>query len=74
MENKICHEAARLIVTTQNSSAGFLKRKLKINNEQAYEIMEILERKKVLGAFDGTKHREILVKDTVSLEGLLNTK
>ncbi|MEK6782509.1 MAG: DNA translocase FtsK [Bacteroidota bacterium] len=65
-------EAARLLVMHQQGSTSLIQRKLKLGYNRAGRLIDQLEAAGVVGAFEGSKAREVLVKDELSLEQLLN--
>jgi S-DNA-T family DNA segregation ATPase FtsK/SpoIIIE len=65
-------EAARLIVTHQQGSTSLIQRKLKLGYNRAGRLIDQLEAAGVVGPFEGSKAREVLVKDELSLEQLLS--
>lgn len=65
-------EAARIVVTYQQGSASLLQRKLKLGYNRAGRIIDQLEAAGIIGPFKGSKAREVLVKDPISLEQLLS--
>ena len=65
-------EAARIVVTHQQGSASLLQRKLKLGYNRAGRIVDQLEAAGIIGPFKGSKAREVLIKDPVSLEQLLS--
>ncbi len=64
-------EAARLIVTTQQGSTSLLQRKLKLGYNRAGRIIDQLEAAGIVGPFEGSKAREVKIKDEMSLEQIL---
>lgn len=64
-------EAARLLVRQQQGSVALIQRRFKVGYARAGRILDQLERTGIVGQFDGSKPREVLVKDLVSLEELL---
>jgi S-DNA-T family DNA segregation ATPase FtsK/SpoIIIE len=64
-------EAARIIVINQQGSTSLLQRKLKIGYNRAGRLIDQLEATGVVGPFEGSKDREVLVGDEQSLEQLL---
>ncbi len=65
-------EAARLIVTHQQGSTSLIQRKLKLGYNRAGRIIDQLESAGIVGHFEGSKAREVKIKDMVALEQLLN--
>jgi S-DNA-T family DNA segregation ATPase FtsK/SpoIIIE len=65
-------EAARLVVTAQQGSASLLQRKLKLGYNRAGRIIDQLEAAGVVGPFEGSKARQVLLTDLASLQQLLN--
>lgn len=66
-------EAARMIVISQQGSTSLLQRKLKLGYNRAGRIIDQLEALGIVGPFEGSKAREVRIKDLVSLEQLLNS-
>jgi S-DNA-T family DNA segregation ATPase FtsK/SpoIIIE len=66
-------EAARLIVMHQQGSTSLIQRKLKLGYNRAGRIVDQLEAAGIVGPFEGSKAREVLVQDEASLERLLNS-
>jgi DNA segregation ATPase FtsK/SpoIIIE, S-DNA-T family len=66
-------EAARLIVLHQQGSTSLIQRKLKLGYNRAGRLIDQLEAAGVVGAFEGSKAREVLIQDEYSLEQLLNS-
>lgn len=67
-------EAARIIVQHQQGSASLLQRKLKLGYNRAGRIVDQLEAAGIIGPFEGSKAREVLVKDVLLLEEKLGGK
>lgn len=65
-------EAARLIVAHQQGSASLIQRKLSLGYNRAGRIVDQLEAAGIIGPFKGSKAREVLIKDSVTLEQLLS--
>jgi S-DNA-T family DNA segregation ATPase FtsK/SpoIIIE len=65
-------DAARLIVRHQQGSTSLIQRKMKLGYNRAGRLIDQLEAAGIVGAFEGSKAREVLIKDEMSLEQLLN--
>lgn len=65
-------DAARLIVMHQQGSTSLIQRKLKLGYNRAGRIIDQLEAAGIVGPFEGSKAREVLITDEHSLEQLLN--
>lgn len=66
-------EAARLIVMHQQGSTSLIQRKLKLGYNRAGRIIDQLEAAGIVGPFEGSKAREVLIPDEYSLEQFLGT-
>jgi len=66
-------DAARLIVMSQSGSTSLIQRKYSIGYNRAGRLMDQLEKAGVVGAAHGSKPREVLIQDEVSLDSLLNS-
>ena len=69
--DKMFDDAAKLVVQFQQGSASFLQRKLKLGYNRAGRIVDQLEAAGFIGPFEGSKAREVLVKDMAQLEEIL---
>ena len=70
--DKLFREAAEVIVTAQQGSASLLQRKLKLGYNRAGRIIDQLEAAGIVGPFEGSKARQVLVTDLAALDQLLN--
>lgn len=64
-------DAAIIIVTAQQGSASLLQRKLKLGYNRAGRLIDQLEAAGIVGHFEGSKARQVLVSDLATLEQLL---
>jgi S-DNA-T family DNA segregation ATPase FtsK/SpoIIIE len=64
-------EAARIVVIHQQGSASLLQRKLKLGYNRAGRIVDQLEAAGIIGQFEGSKARQVLIQDEHSLDQLL---
>ena len=65
-------DAARMVVQHQQGSASLLQRRLKLGYNRAGRLIDQLEAAGIIGPFEGSKAREVKVKDPISLEQFLN--
>ena len=72
--DKLFKDAAEIIVTAQQGSASLLQRKLKLGYNRAGRIIDQLEAAGIVGPFEGSKARQVLVPDFVALEQLLENE
>jgi S-DNA-T family DNA segregation ATPase FtsK/SpoIIIE len=69
--DELFEEAARMIVRYQQGSVSLLQRKLKVGYARAARIVDELEEAGVVGPFDGSKAREVLVENEEDLENYI---
>jgi S-DNA-T family DNA segregation ATPase FtsK/SpoIIIE len=67
-------EAAEVIVTAQQGSASLLQRKLKLGYNRAGRIIDQMEVAGIVGPFEGSKARQVLISDLNALDALLNNQ
>ncbi len=72
--DKLFRDAAEIIVTAQQGSASLLQRKLKLGYNRAGRIIDQLEAAGIVGCFEGSKARQVLVTDLVALDQLLENE
>ena len=65
-------DAARLIVIHQQGSTSLIQRKMKLGYNRAGRLIDQLEAAGIVGPFEGSKAREVLVSDEYALEQILN--
>lgn len=70
--DEMFEEAARLLVAHQQGSTSLIQRRLKLGYNRAGRLMDQLESAAIVGPFEGSKAREVLIKDEYSLEQLLS--
>lgn len=73
-QDSLFEEAARLIVTHQQGSTSLIQRKLKLGYNRAGRLIDQLEAAGVVGPFEGSKARDVLIPDERSLEMLLRAR
>ena len=65
-------DAARLIVLSQSGSTSLIQRKFSIGYNRAGRIMDQMEKAGIVGVASGSKPREVMIQDEMSLENLLS--
>lgn len=71
--DELFEEAARVLVQHQQGSTSLIQRKFSIGYNRAGRIMDQLEAAGIVGSFEGSKARQVLFVDSMSLENYLNT-
>ncbi len=66
-------DAARTIVLNQQGSTSMIQRRFSIGYNRAGRLMDQMEKAGIVGAAQGSKPREVLIGDEMSLESLLAT-
>ncbi len=74
MSNKdsFFEEAAKIVVANQSGSTSLIQRRFSIGYNRAGRIIDQLEAAGIVGPFEGSKARQVLVPDEASLEHVLN--
>ena len=67
-------DAAEVIVTAQQGSASLIQRKLKLGYNRAGRIIDQLEAAGIVGQFEGSKARSVLIPDLVALNHFFNNE
>ena len=65
-------DAARVVVMHQSGSTSLIQRKLKLGYNRAGRIIDQLEAAGIVGPFEGSKARQVLIPNDMALEELLN--
>ena len=65
-------DAARLIVMSQSGSTSLIQRKFAIGYNRAGRLMDQLEKAGIVGPAYGSKPREVLIQDEVTLNNLIS--
>jgi S-DNA-T family DNA segregation ATPase FtsK/SpoIIIE len=68
--DSLLEEAARLIVTHQQGSTSLIQRKMKLGYNRAGRLIDQMESLGIVGPFEGSKARQVLVDD-LRLEQIL---
>ena len=72
--DSLFREAAEVIVTAQQGSASLIQRKLKLGYNRAGRLIDQLEAAGIVGPFEGSKARSVLIPDLIALEHFLNNE
>jgi len=65
-------DAARIVVQHQQGSTSLLQRRLKVGYNRAGRLIDQLEHANIVGPFEGSKARAVLLPDEYALEQYLN--
>ncbi|MHB1404878.1 MAG: FtsK/SpoIIIE family DNA translocase [Desulfitobacteriaceae bacterium] len=60
-EDELFYQAAQLFIESGNASVSLLQRRLRIGYTRAARLMDMLEDKGVVGGYEGSKPREVLL-------------
>lgn len=69
--DELFEEAARIIVRHQQGSVSLLQRRLKVGYSRAARLVDELEMAGIVGPFDGSKARQVMVESEADLEAIL---
>ncbi len=72
--DKLFREAAEVLVIAQQGSASLLQRKLKLGYNRAGRLIDQLEAAGIVGPFEGSKARQVLIPDLQSLDSHLENE
>ncbi len=72
--DELFKEAAYIIVSAQQGSASLLQRKLKLGYNRAGRIIDQLEAAGIVGPFEGSKARKVLIPDVIALDDFFNNQ
>jgi S-DNA-T family DNA segregation ATPase FtsK/SpoIIIE len=70
--DELFEQAARLIVRHQQGSVSLLQRRLSVGYSRAARLVDELETAGVVGPFDGSKARQVLIESMEELEMILH--
>ena len=70
-KDALFEDAAAVVVKHQSGSTSLIQRKLRLGYNRAGRIIDQLEAAGIVGPFEGSKARQVLVRDEVALEELL---
>ncbi len=72
--DSLFRDAAEVLVSAQQGSASLIQRKLKLGYNRAGRIIDQLEAAGIVGPFEGSKARQVLISDLTSLETFFNNE
>jgi DNA segregation ATPase FtsK/SpoIIIE, S-DNA-T family len=61
-EDELYHDAVKLVTDAQTASASLLQRRFRIGYTRAARLIDMMEANHIVGPFEGSKPREVLVK------------
>ena len=71
-KDDLFEKAARLVVEFQQGSTSLIQRKFSVGYNRAGRIIDQLESAGIVGPYEGSKARQVLIKDLISLERFLD--
>ncbi len=71
-KDELFEKAARLVVEYQQGSTSLIQRKFSIGYNRAGRIIDQLESAGIVGPYEGSKARQVMIKDLISLEQFLD--
>jgi S-DNA-T family DNA segregation ATPase FtsK/SpoIIIE len=73
-DDELFEESARIIVAHQQGSVSLLQRRLKVGYARAARLVDMLEEAGIVGAFTGSKARDVLIPNLDELEAKLQAR
>jgi len=67
-DDELYDDAVRMVVGTKQASVSMVQRKLRVGYSRAARLIDIMEEQGVVGPYNGSKPREILVENIEDLE------
>jgi S-DNA-T family DNA segregation ATPase FtsK/SpoIIIE len=67
-KDDLYHEAVRIVVETKQASVSMVQRKLRVGYTRAARMIDIMEEEGIVGPYNGSKPREILIEGIEELE------
>lgn len=71
-KDDLFEDAARIVVQHQQGSTSLIQRRLKVGYNRAGRLIDQLEATNIVGPFEGSKARQVLIPDEYTLEQYLN--
>ncbi|MGB1038815.1 MAG: DNA translocase FtsK, partial [Bacteroidia bacterium] len=71
-KDALFEDAARIVVQHQSGSTSLIQRRLKVGYNRAGRLIDQLEAANIVGPFEGSKARAVLLPDEYALEQFLN--
>ena len=72
-DDELVPEAASFVVATQQASVSAVQRRFRVGYSRAGRIIDALERKGVVGPYEGSKARAVVATE-LDLEGIFGTE
>ncbi len=69
-KDDLYHEAVKIVIHTRQASVSMVQRKLRVGYTRAARMIDIMEEEGIVGPYNGSKPREILVESLEELENI----
>jgi len=67
-KDDLFNEAVKIVITTKQASVSMIQRRLRVGYTRAARMIDIMEAEGIVGPYNGSKPREILIEDIEELE------
>jgi len=68
-KDELFMEAVKVVINTQQASVSMIQRRLRVGYTRAARMIDVMEEEGIVGPYNGSKPREILIADLDAIEG-----
>ena len=62
-EDELFNDAVSIIINSKQASISILQRKLRIGYTRAARLIDVMEKKRIVGPYDGRNPRKIIISN-----------